>query len=107
MKHRTLAVITNLAAAVLLTTLVALGIYVTATKHYVGRLGMNNYPVIGLDTAYWNVGCTIVGTVIGALAAVAFAAQDECLTRHELVAVPELRVVQEGSTCTDLCEAVR
>jgi hypothetical protein len=32
MKHRALAVITNLAAAVLLTTLVALGIYVTATK---------------------------------------------------------------------------
>jgi hypothetical protein len=86
MKHRTLAVITNLAAAVLLTTLVALGIYVTTTKHYVGRLGTNNYPVIGLDTAYWNVGCTIVGTTIGALAAVAFAAQDECLTRHELVA---------------------
>jgi hypothetical protein len=24
-------------------------------------------------TAYWNVGCTIVGTAIGALAAVAFA----------------------------------
>lgn len=86
MKYRTLAVITNLGAAVLLTTVVTIGIYVTTIKHYVGRSSTNNYPVIRLDTTYWNVGCTIVGTAIGTLAAIAFAVQDECLTRHELVA---------------------
>jgi hypothetical protein len=65
MKYRTLAVIINLAATVLLTMLVTTGIYVTTIKHYVGRFSTNSYPVIRLDTTYWNVGCTIVGTAIG------------------------------------------
>lgn len=85
MKYRALAVITNLAAAVLLTALVTTGIYVTTIKHYVGRFSTNNYPIIRLDTTYWNVGCTIVGTAIGTFTVIAFAMQDECLTRHELV----------------------
>jgi hypothetical protein len=84
--YRTLAFMTNLAAAVLLTTVVTMGIYVTTTKQYVGRLSTNDYPVITIDTTYWNVGCTIAGTAIGTLAVVAFAMQDECLTRHELIA---------------------
>ncbi|KAF2993242.1 hypothetical protein E8E13_000198 [Curvularia kusanoi] len=84
--YRTLAFMTNLAAAMLLTTVVTMGIYVTTIKHYVGRLSTNDYPVIPLDSTYWNVGCTIAGTAIGILAVVAFAMQDECLTRHELVA---------------------
>ncbi|GME46866.1 hypothetical protein GTA08_BOTSDO01809 [Neofusicoccum parvum] len=79
-----LAITTNLLAAILLAALIALGIYVNLNKLVIGSVHTNGYNVVNLDTTTWNIGCTIVGTAVGLLAAVGFAMQDDYLTRREL-----------------------
>ena len=78
------AVLNNSLAAVLLATLIALGVYVNIKKFILGDLPTKGWQTLGLDTTYWNVACTIVGTTVGLIAAVGFANQDDNLTRHEL-----------------------
>ncbi|KAK0510606.1 hypothetical protein JMJ35_007038 [Cladonia borealis] len=79
-----LAFLSNLIAFVLLATLLALGVYVNVKNILVGNISTDGYNVIKLNTTYWNVACTIVGTAVGFLAAVALANQDECITRSQL-----------------------
>lgn len=79
-----LAILTNLLATVLLAALIGLGIYVNLNKLVVSNISSNGYKTVDLDTTTWNIGCTIVGTAVGLLAAVGFAMQDEYLTRREL-----------------------
>ena len=83
-KFHALAFLSNLIAFVLLATLLALGVYVNVKNILVGNISTNGYNVIKLNTTYWNVACTIVGTAVGFLAAVALANQDECITRSQL-----------------------
>ena len=58
--------------------------YVNVKSILVGHTSTNGYQVVNLDTTYWNVACTIVGTAVGFLATAAFANQDECITRGQL-----------------------
>ena len=37
-----------------------------------------------LDPTYWNVACTVVGTAVGIIIAVAYLNLDDDITRHEL-----------------------
>ena len=83
-KFHALAFLSNLIAFVLLATLLALGVYVNVKNILVGNISTNGYNVIKLNTTYWNVACTIVGTAVGFLAAVALANQDERITRSQL-----------------------
>ena len=83
-KVHTLAFLSNAIAFASLATLVALGVYVNIKSILIGHISTNGYQVVNLNTTYWNVACTIVGTAVGFLAAVAFANQDECITRRQL-----------------------
>ena len=83
-KFHPLAFLSNAMAFVSLATLFALGVYVNVKSILVGHISTNGYQVVNLNTTYWNVACTIVGTAVGFLAAVAFANQDECITRRQL-----------------------
>ena len=78
------ALLNNLLATLLLAALTALGVYVNITKIIVADVSSQGYKVANLDTTYWNVACTIIGTAVGLLAAVAFSNQDDHITRHEL-----------------------
>ena len=83
-RFHALAFLSNLIAFVLMATLLALGVYVNVKNILVGNISTNGYNVIKLNTTYWNVACTIVGTAVGFLAAVALANQDERITRSQL-----------------------
>ena len=83
-KFHTFAFLSNVMAFISLATLLALGVYVNVKSILVGHTSTNGYQVVNLNTAYWNVACTIVGTAVGFLATVAFANQDECITRRQL-----------------------
>ena len=76
-KNRThvLLLINNVLAAILLAALTALGVYVNIKNIIVADIATTGYPVANLDTTSWNVACTVVGTAVGLLAAVAFANQ--------------------------------
>lgn len=78
------ALLNNLLATLLLAALTALGVYVNINKIIVADVSSHGYKVANLDTTYWNVACTIIGTAVGFLAAVAFSNQDDHITRHEL-----------------------
>ncbi|KAG7008293.1 hypothetical protein G7Y79_00006g019130 [Physcia stellaris] len=78
------ALLNNLLATLLLAALTALGIYVNINKIIVADVSSQGYKVANLDTTYWNVACTIIGTAVGLLTAVAFSNQDDHITRHEL-----------------------
>ena len=79
-----IAVFTNVTTTVLLATLLALGVYVNINRIIVSSDDTNGYKTVNLDTTTWNVACTVVGTAVGILAAIAFANQDDCITRREL-----------------------
>lgn len=52
MQFRTLAILTNLAAAAVLAVLLALGAYASTVKRFIGHLSTPGYAVIHLDTTY-------------------------------------------------------
>ena len=83
-RFHALAFLSNAIASVLLASLLALGVYVNVKNILVGNISTNGYHVANINTTYWNVACTIVGTAVGFLAAVALANQDECITRCQL-----------------------
>ena len=83
-KPHGVAVFTNLTTTVLLAALLALGVYVNINTIIVGNDSTNGYKTVNLDTTSWNIACTVIGTAVGILAAVAFASQDDCITRREL-----------------------
>ena len=83
-KFHPFAFLSNVTAFVSLATLLALGVYVNIKSILIGHISTNGYQVVNLDTTYWNVACTIVGTAVGFLATAAFANQDECITRRQL-----------------------
>ena len=85
-KFHALAFLSNAIASVPLATFLALGVYVNVKNILVGNISTNGYHVVNLNTTYWNVACTIVGTAVGFLAVVALAKQDECITRCQLTA---------------------
>ncbi|KAI4152174.1 MAG: hypothetical protein L6R39_001872 [Caloplaca ligustica] len=80
-----IAFFTNLFSTLCLTTLVALAIFVNQSKYIVGGESTHGYKSIDLDIGSWNIACTVVGTAIGILAAIAFSNLDDVLTRRELV----------------------
>lgn len=83
-RFHALSFLSNAIASVFLATLLALGVYVNVRNILVGNITINGYQVVSLNTSYWNVACTIVGTAVGFLAIVALAKQDECITRCQL-----------------------
>ena len=83
-RFHALSFLSNAIASVSLATLLALGVYVNVKNILVANVTTNGYQVVNLNTTYWNVACTIVGTAIGFLAIVALAKQDECITRCQL-----------------------
>ena len=74
----------NVTAFLCLATLLSLGVYVNVKSILVGHTSTYGLQVVNLNTTYWNVACTIVGTAVGFLATTAFANQDECITRRQL-----------------------
>ena len=83
-RFHALAFLSNAIAFVLLASLLALGVYVNVKNILVGSISTNGYHVANINTTYWNVACTIVGTAVGFLAAIALANQDERITRCQL-----------------------
>lgn len=83
-RFHALAFLSNAIASVLLASLLALGVYVNVKNILVGNISTNGYHVANINTTYWNVACTIVGTAVGFLAAIALANQDERITRCQL-----------------------
>ena len=83
-RFHALSFLSNAIASISLVTLLALGVYVNVKNILVGNVTTNGYQVVNLNTTYWNVACTIVGTAVGFLAIVALAKQDECITRCQL-----------------------
>ncbi|KAL8684815.1 MAG: hypothetical protein Q9224_006118 [Gallowayella concinna] len=79
------AFFTSLASTLCLAVLLALGIFVNVNKFVVGDESSHGYKAIDLDVTSWNIACTVVGTAVGILAAVAFSNQDDVLTRRELL----------------------
>ncbi|KAI4179406.1 MAG: hypothetical protein LQ346_007202 [Caloplaca aetnensis] len=78
------AFLTSLTSSLCLAALLGLGIYVNVNKFIVGTESTPGYQVVDLNTGSWNIVCTVVGTAVGILAAVAFSNQDDILTRREL-----------------------
>lgn len=85
--HKTfhgIAFFTNLAASLALIALLALGVWVNVNRFIVGDESTHGWKAVKLDTTSWNIACTVVGTAVGILAAVAFSNQDDVITRTEL-----------------------
>ncbi|KAL8925834.1 MAG: hypothetical protein Q9208_003331 [Pyrenodesmia sp. 3 TL-2023] len=78
------AFLTSLTSSLCLAALLGLGIYVNVNKFLVGKESSQGYRVVDLDAGSWNIVCTVIGTAVGILAAVAFSNQDDILTRREL-----------------------
>ncbi|KAL9008348.1 MAG: hypothetical protein Q9173_006518 [Seirophora scorigena] len=79
-----IAFFTNLAAGLALVALLALGVWVNVNRFIVGDESTHGWKAVKLDTTSWNIACTVVGTAVGILAAVAFSNQDDVITRSEL-----------------------
>ncbi|KAL8645797.1 MAG: hypothetical protein Q9210_006509 [Variospora velana] len=80
-----IAFFTNLTSSLALIALLALGVFVNVNRFIVGDESTAGYKAVCLDTSSWNVACTVVGTAVGILAAIAFSNQDDVITRAELV----------------------
>ncbi|KAJ6462548.1 hypothetical protein C8R45DRAFT_940801 [Mycena sanguinolenta] len=78
------AVFTNISASVLLAALIGLGAFVNVKKIIDNNIPSDSFTVLNLDPAYWNVAGTLVDTATGILTTVAFASQDDIITRREL-----------------------
>ncbi|KAL8852638.1 MAG: hypothetical protein Q9221_002518 [Calogaya cf. arnoldii] len=79
-RSHSLAFFTTLASSLCLSILLALGVFANVNKFIVGTDSTQGCKAINLDTVSWNVACTVVGTAVGILAAVAFSNQDDVLT---------------------------
>ena len=78
------AMFTYLLSILLLAVVIGFGTWVNCKTLIVADLHTNGYSFVNVDTAYWNVACTVIGTIIGLIAALAFSIQDDHITRHEL-----------------------
>ena len=74
----------NLLSFLLLAALIAVSVYVNQCKIIVASFSTVGYKAVDIDTTYWNVACTVIGTAIGLHAAVAIANQDDHITRQQL-----------------------
>ncbi|KAF4555484.1 Hypothetical protein D9617_2g054450 [Elsinoe fawcettii] len=95
-KERTeqgLAFLANFIASIILAALAGLAVWVYKSKFVLGPRSTHGYHAVDLDPSTWNVACTIVGTAVGLFATVAFAMQDEVITRRELASDGGVRAI--------------
>ncbi|KAL7941773.1 hypothetical protein V8C42DRAFT_333681 [Trichoderma barbatum] len=85
MVHKYYVLSINVLAALSLGALLGLGVYVTKNTLIIGGSPTPGFGVIHVDQNSWNVGCTIIGTAVGFLAALGYSQHDNFLTRQGIL----------------------
>ncbi|KAK5796640.1 hypothetical protein VI817_005925 [Penicillium citrinum] len=82
---RTIILIISSLATVILTTLLALAIYVNVARPVVGKVSTPGFPAININASQWNIACAVLGTALGILVTAGLAYDDGLLTRRAIL----------------------
>jgi len=74
----------NSLAAILLSILLALGIFVSVKPVIIAQPS-DGYSTLEMPSTSWNIAVAIIGTAVGILASIAFSTQDALLSRRDLI----------------------
>lgn len=83
--YHSIAITSNIFAALCVATLLGLGIYVNMQVLVVEGFSIPGFSVVQVDQSGWNIGCTVVGTAVGILVSVALSSHDDFLTRKAIL----------------------
>ena len=83
--HYRIPFLVNHPAALCVSVLIGLGVYVNKVPLLIGGFSTNGFKVIQANQSSWNTGCAILGTAVGLLLTWGYASHDDLLTRKEIL----------------------
>ncbi|KAF9890832.1 hypothetical protein FE257_005403 [Aspergillus nanangensis] len=75
----------DLLAALTVTLLLSLAVYVNVTHPVVGKVSTPGFPAIDVNASQWNIACAVLGTAVRILVTGALAYHDGLLTREAIL----------------------